>query len=96
MIQLGGAVSDVPDDATAYSGRSASFFWLIQPIWDATADDVSSLAWGRKYGSALAGPLLYANHALRCCAASGAPDPEGELGLGVIFSAPGAVVYFSA
>lgn len=83
MIQLGGAVSDVPDDATAYSGRSASFFWLIQPIWDATADDVSSLAWGRKYGSALAGLSQEGNYV----------NEQGEIGKDTVLQAYGKAKY---
>jgi hypothetical protein len=54
MIQLGGAVSDVAEDATAYSGRTAGFYWIVMPIWDDPADDARCLAWGRDSGRILA------------------------------------------
>jgi hypothetical protein len=53
MIQLGGAVSDVDDDATAYAGRRAKFFWLAQSIWDSALDDKRCLSWGRQAGKSL-------------------------------------------
>ena len=53
MIQLGGAVSDVDEDATAYSGRRAKYFWLSQSIWDDARDDERCLSWGRKAGKSL-------------------------------------------
>ncbi len=53
MIQLGGAVSDVDDDSTAYAGRRAKFFWLAQSIWDNALDDERCLSWGREAGKSL-------------------------------------------
>lgn len=53
MIQLGGAVADVAEDATAYSGRAGGFYWIAQPIWDDPADDARCLQWGRDGGKAL-------------------------------------------
>ncbi len=53
MIQLGGAVADVPEQATAYSGRSAGFYWIVQPIWDAPSDDARCLSWGKQGGQAM-------------------------------------------
>lgn len=47
VLQLGGAVCDVSDDATAYSGRSAAFYWVANPAWDEAADDTRCLDWGR-------------------------------------------------
>jgi FAD/FMN-containing dehydrogenase len=52
--QLGGAVTDVDEDATAYSGREAGFYWLVEPIWDDPADDSRCLEWGRRHGGRLA------------------------------------------
>lgn len=46
-LQLGGAVTDVADHATAYSGRSAQWYWIVQPIWDDRKDDGRCLAAGR-------------------------------------------------
>ena len=54
MIQLGGAVADVAEEATAYSGRSGGFYWIVQPIWDDPADDARCLAWGKESGKAMA------------------------------------------
>ncbi|MDW4550443.1 FAD-binding oxidoreductase [Defluviimonas sp. D31] len=53
MIHLGGAVSDVSDDATAYTGRRAQFFWLAQAIWDDARDDEQCISWGRQAGQRL-------------------------------------------
>ena len=53
VIQLGGAVADVPDPATAYSGRSAGFYWIVQPIWDDLSDDARCLSWGKHGGEAM-------------------------------------------
>jgi FAD/FMN-containing dehydrogenase len=47
VLQLGGAISDVADEATAYTGRGAGYYWLAEPIWDSAADDDNCIAWGR-------------------------------------------------
>jgi FAD/FMN-containing dehydrogenase len=46
-LQLGGAVSDVEEDATAYSGRAAAFYWISQGAWDSPDDDEGAIAWCR-------------------------------------------------
>jgi FAD/FMN-containing dehydrogenase len=46
-LQLGGAVADVDEDATAYSGRSAGFYWISQGVWDSPSDDERAIAWCR-------------------------------------------------
>ncbi len=48
VLQLGGAVSEVADDETAYSGRAARFYWIVEPVWDDPADDARCIAWGRE------------------------------------------------
>jgi len=60
--QLGGAVADVDEDATAYSGREAGFYWLVEPIWDDPADDVRCLEWGRRHGGRLAALSMDTNY----------------------------------
>jgi FAD/FMN-containing dehydrogenase len=60
--QLGGAVTDVDEDATAYSGREAGFYWLVEPIWDDPADDARCLAWGRRHGGRLAALSMDTNY----------------------------------
>jgi FAD/FMN-containing dehydrogenase len=60
--QLGGAVTDVDEDATAYSGREAGFYWLVEPIWDDPADDARCLEWGRRHGARLAARSMDTNY----------------------------------
>ena len=47
-LQLGGAVCDVDEDATAYSGRAAAFYWITQGVWDRSDDDEPAIAWCRE------------------------------------------------
>ncbi len=60
--QLGGAVADVDEHATAYSGREAGFYWLVEPIWDDPADDARCLEWGRRHGGRLAALSMDTNY----------------------------------
>jgi FAD/FMN-containing dehydrogenase len=60
--QLGGAVADVDEDAAAYSGREAGFYWLVEPIWDDPADDARCLEWGRRHGARLAARSMDTNY----------------------------------
>ena len=46
-LQLGGAVGDIDEDATAYSGRAAAFYWIAQGVWDRPDDDERAIAWCR-------------------------------------------------
>ena len=39
VLQLGGAITDVDENATAYSGRQAGYYWIAEPVWDSAADD---------------------------------------------------------
>lgn len=47
VLQLGGAVSDIDDDATPYTGRAAGYYWIVQSGWDDEADDERLVAWSR-------------------------------------------------
>lgn len=47
LVQLGGAVADVADEQTAFTGRSAEFFWLVEAVWDDAQDDERYVAWAR-------------------------------------------------
>jgi FAD/FMN-containing dehydrogenase len=47
-LQLGAAVADVDEDATAYSGRAAAFYWISQGVWDHPEDDARAIAWCRR------------------------------------------------
>lgn len=53
FLQLGGAVADIPEDATAYSGRNADFYWIAEPVWDHAEFDEECLTWGRTAGACL-------------------------------------------
>jgi len=47
MIQLGGAVADVDDDETAYSGRSNHYYYVVTGFWDRPEDRQAAVEWGR-------------------------------------------------
>ncbi|MDX1402625.1 MAG: FAD-binding oxidoreductase [Kiloniellales bacterium] len=51
VLQLGGAVCDVEEDATSYSGRNAGFYCLIGTAWDDKKYDEPSIGWGRTAAS---------------------------------------------
>jgi FAD/FMN-containing dehydrogenase len=53
VLQLGGAVTDVGDEQTAYTGRAAQFYWIVQPIWDDPKDDMACMTWGRQTAAEL-------------------------------------------
>ncbi len=62
VLQLGGAVADVSDAATAYTGRTAGAYWIVEPVWDDPADDVRCLAWGRATAARLVERSLTGNY----------------------------------
>jgi len=62
VLQLGGAISDNTDDATAYTGRAARFYWIVEPVWDAAADDERCIAWGRVAAAGLAAVSASGNY----------------------------------
>jgi FAD/FMN-containing dehydrogenase len=61
-LQLGGAVADVDEDATAYSGRAAAFYWISQGVWDSPDDDARAIAWCRRVARQLGEHSLKANY----------------------------------
>jgi len=61
-IQLGGAIRDVPDEASAYTGRDAGYHWRAEPVWDKSADDDRCMEWGRATGRLLADPSITGNY----------------------------------
>lgn len=83
MIQLGGAVSDVAEDATAYSGRAGGFYWIVNPIWDDPSDDAACLAWGRQGGARMAALSQAGNYL----------NEQGETGREVALQAYGAAKF---
>jgi len=46
---LGGAVSKVATDATAYGSREANFVMNVHCRWEAAADDQRCIAWAREF-----------------------------------------------
>jgi FAD/FMN-containing dehydrogenase len=62
LLQLGGAVMDTDESATPYTGRSAGFYWIVEPAWDRPGDDGKCLAWGRKTATQLAANSLRGNY----------------------------------
>ena len=52
--QLGGAVSRIPQDATAYTHRDAQFVVNAHGRWDDPADDAKGVAWARELSQAAA------------------------------------------
>lgn len=62
LIQLGGAVADVDDEESAYTGRSASFYWVVNGVWDSPADDDECLRWGRHTAEGLSRLSLVGNY----------------------------------
>jgi FAD/FMN-containing dehydrogenase len=61
-LQLGGAVADIDEDATAYSGRAASFYWISQGVWDDPGDDERAIAWCRRAARRLGELSMNANY----------------------------------
>ncbi|MGE3832364.1 MAG: FAD-binding oxidoreductase [Parvibaculaceae bacterium] len=62
ILQIGGAVSDVDEAATAYSGRAAKYYWISSAVWDESTDDQRCFAWARSAGKSLAALSLNANY----------------------------------
>jgi FAD/FMN-containing dehydrogenase len=62
LLQLGGAVADVDDADTAYTGRAAGWYWIVQPIWDDPADDLRCIAFGRAAAARLAALSAVGNY----------------------------------
>ncbi|HZD53015.1 MAG TPA: FAD-binding oxidoreductase [Woeseiaceae bacterium] len=53
LIAQGGAISDVPVDATAYPHRDVRFMSSLGARWREAADDARMIAWARKSSSRL-------------------------------------------
>ncbi|MGO4830744.1 FAD-binding oxidoreductase, partial [Rhizobiaceae sp. 2RAB30] len=62
LMQLGGAVADVAEDATAYSGRQAGYYWIVEPVWDASSEDTRCIAWARATADRMADRTIDANY----------------------------------
>jgi FAD/FMN-containing dehydrogenase len=53
LLSLGGAFGRVPEDATAFSGRSARLWLITEAVWDDPSEDPARIAWGRDAMAAL-------------------------------------------
>ncbi len=53
LRHLGGAVADVPEDATAFGNRGAAFNISIDNGWNSPEDDEANIAWSRECWSDL-------------------------------------------
>lgn len=62
VLQLGGAISDIDDDATPYTGRAAGHYWIVESAWDHKADDERLLAWSRMAAGRLAEISMRGNY----------------------------------
>lgn len=83
ILQLGGAIADVSEDATAYSGRAAGFYWIVEPVWDDVADDARCMAWGRAVGKRMAAMSQGGNYV----------NEQADMGNDIARSAYGAEKY---
>jgi FAD/FMN-containing dehydrogenase len=57
----GGAIADVPPEATAFAGRDASFWVGVESFWDDGSRDEAMVEWGRTTWDAL-DPFTAAGH----------------------------------
>jgi FAD/FMN-containing dehydrogenase len=57
----GGAISRIPEDTMAFTGREAPFWLGVEADWDDAADDDELIAWGRTTMAALE-PFTAAGH----------------------------------
>jgi FAD/FMN-containing dehydrogenase len=61
-LQLGGAIGDVEEDATAYAGRAAELYWISQGVWDSPDDDAPAISWCRRTADQLSALSLKVNY----------------------------------
>jgi len=62
ILQLGGAVCDVEESTTPYSGRAAGHYWIVEGVWDDPNADSTCVTWGRSAASRLAANSLNTNY----------------------------------
>ena len=53
-VQLGGAVARVPEDATAFGGRSAGFLGMFFGVWEDAGQREACVSWSRGFADSLA------------------------------------------
>jgi FAD/FMN-containing dehydrogenase len=62
VVQLGGAVADIDDEATPYTGRAAGHYWIAESGWDRKSDDALFVNWTRIAGGSLAEISMRGNY----------------------------------
>ena len=83
VLQLGGAVSDIDDEATPYTGRAAGHYWLVESAWDHKADDERVIAWSRTTAGWLAEVSMRGNYV----------NEQGDFGKEIALNAYGEKKY---
>jgi FAD binding domain/Berberine and berberine like len=83
VLQLGGAVNDIEDNATPYSGRAASYYWIASAVWNESSEDTRCVAWGRSAAKSLAAISMQGNYV----------NEQADFGKDVAFNAYGAEKY---
>jgi FAD/FMN-containing dehydrogenase len=83
VLQLGGAVCDIDDEATPYTGRKAGFYWIVSSGWDHPADDERIVAWSRMAAGRLAEISMRGNYV----------NEQGDFGKEVAIAAYGEGKY---
>ena len=62
LLQLGGTIADVDEEATPYTARSAGYYWIVGSVWKDAADDAKILSWSRKAGGQMADISMRGNY----------------------------------
>jgi FAD/FMN-containing dehydrogenase len=83
VLALGGAVRDVPDGATAYTGREAAYYCLVEAVWDDPGDDAVGVAWGRATVAAVSEAAIAGNYV----------NEQSDIGTAVALDAYGGDTY---
>jgi FAD/FMN-containing dehydrogenase len=82
-LQLGGAIADIDDDATPYTGRKAGHYWIVGAGWTDPADDAKLFAWCRKTSARMVEVSMRGNYV----------NEQGDVGNEVAVSAYGEQKY---
>ena len=83
VLQLGGAVADIDDNATPYTGRTAGHYWMVESGWDHKADDAQFLGWSREAAARLAEISMLGNYV----------NEQGDFGKEIALGAYGEAKY---
>jgi FAD/FMN-containing dehydrogenase len=74
----GGAISDVAEDATAFTGREGAYWASAEVLWQDEALDAESRAWGRRFVADVAGVAVTGRYVNDISEAS--EDPQAIYG----------------